>query len=402
MKGKVFGLLALMIIIGLYLAFQLFPSEPAESDLPADPSEEESHLWLIGLVHGGGAFEIDMGFEDARELEDFSRVSWWSMRAGTRIDENQWIFFPRHHPENGQEIFTQEALELVGSKRITWVLAADYPKMMEGTVQIERAQIESDDVNWDRIYNSKTPLLFDFTPPLPKESAPAPRIGLFAGVGTWDLGVEATGNFLEAYDFDWAMIDESDLKHDRLADDFDIIWLPGGFFAQYRAEIVDDDVIREFVEQGGGFIGTCAGAYYAAGDIRWQGEAYDYPLSLFDGVAVGPLGGQAPWGSQTELLLPDAPSIAGDFDESLDVYYMDGPYFDLKESEDVTVLARYMINDEPAVILFDYGDGPVLLMGPHPELGYDEAHRRYDPEGGEGSHWDWLNHLLQRQIERLE
>lgn len=222
-----------------------------------------------------------------------------------------------------------------------------------------------------------------------------PYIGIYSGEGSWDLNVEAFKRFFDYYGYQWAEFSREDAETMDLSANFDLIWFPGGFAAEYKNFISDHDNIRQFVENGGMFAGSCAGAYYAADILRWLGEDHQYPLKLFPGKAVGPLAGLVGWGQITNFSLnQDLPFNQG-HPSSLPIYYFDGPYFAAYEGEDYTVLARYEVNNEPAVIAGRYGSGKYILFGPHPELGgYSDVSPDFNLDGAEGAQWPWLSEAL--------
>ena len=221
-------------------------------------------------------------------------------------------------------------------------------------------------------------------------------IGIYSGQGVWDKSVEAIKNFLDAYSIEWKVFDEKDAVNLDLKDHFDLLWFPGGFAAEYKNYIADHSGIIDFVKEGGSFVGSCAGAYYAADILRWDGTDYEYPLRLFDGKATGPLYGQIAWGEiGTMTLETEHPANRG-FNTEVDMYYFDGPYFDAYEEDAIVVLARYKNNQEPAVIAGSSGDGKYLLLGPHPEIGgYTAQNQDFNLDGQEGAKWPWLYAALE-------
>ncbi len=220
-------------------------------------------------------------------------------------------------------------------------------------------------------------------------------IALYAGIGVWDDNVNALINFLKLYAIDYDLIYENELADEYLLKQYDIIWFPGGYAAEYRYGIKYVDHIRTYVENGGIYIGICAGAYYAADIFIWKGEEYDYPFNLYKGSAIGPLRGNTGWGHPVELILEESFNFLGDSDSNIIVYYYDGPYFSYAENEPVTVIARYLFNHEPAIIAGSFGQGKYLLLGPHPELGAisDETDQP-GTDGTDGAKWPWLYSLL--------
>jgi len=222
-------------------------------------------------------------------------------------------------------------------------------------------------------------------------------IAVYAGIGAWDENVTAISNFLRSSSLDYVYLYENDLSDDNLRDLYDIIWFPGGFAADYRYELRSHDNLRNFVAKGGIYIGICAGAYYAADIFNWKEEEYDYPLSLFPGIAAGPLRGVTGWGQTVDLKLNEAFAFNHDNVNSFTVYYYDGPYFNAHPDEDekITVVASYSFNDEPAIVFSTYGEGIYLLIGPHPELGgYDRDSDQVSIDGLDGAQWPWLHGLF--------
>lgn len=222
-----------------------------------------------------------------------------------------------------------------------------------------------------------------------------PIIGIYSGEGSWSESVEALQNFMEHYDFQWLEFNSNDVSGDQIYTDVDMIIFPGGFAAEYRYAIKDHHKIRSFIENGGLFIGICAGAYYAASVFNWQKQAYDYPLNLFPGAAIGPLTGLHNWGDLAPLILSQDCKANADFDAEIGIYYYDGPYFKADSEDSIKVVASYSLNEEAAVIAGSLGTGHYLLLGPHPELGHFDPERSGpDTHGNKGAQWPWLYAIL--------
>lgn len=90
---------------------------------------------------------------------------------------------------------------------------------------------------------------------------------------------------------------EMEIKNAWLNPDrFDLVFFPGGWAPGYQAQLDGyESWIRAFVRAGGGYLGICAGAFFPADWVVWEGTAYDYPLDLFKGTVTGPVGGLEPW-----------------------------------------------------------------------------------------------------------
>lgn len=182
-------------------------------------------------------------------------------------------------------------------------------------------------------------------------------------------------------------VNGQDIK-DGILDYMDILIFPGGEPPLYMAEVgVDGKAkIQEFLDNGGGYMGFCAGTFYASSYTSWKGlagadpllEAPDELLELYDGTAVGhifeivdfPVPGYA----MTEINFETKNHmITNGQPDTMTFWYGGGPYFDLNGTDEVTVLGTYDVIDKPAMICFDYGQGKVFLSGPHPEFEEDDS-----------------------------
>ncbi|MFX0054997.1 MAG: BPL-N domain-containing protein [Candidatus Hermodarchaeota archaeon] len=194
------------------------------------------------------------------------------------------------------------------------------------------------------------------------------------------------------------VVTAADIRNDIL-NDYDIIAIPGGWAWAYFQDLTNSGVvrIRSFVENGGAFFGVCAGAYFACDNIRWEGENIGYSLDLYPNLGIGPIEEIAAWPghNMTRINLNKAvtgPDLSGEPDSHIVMYY-GGPYFETGGTDGVTVLATYDVNDEPAIIAYEYGQGRIVLSGPHVEW-EEDADRDgvawenvYDDAGSE---WDMM------------
>jgi glutamine amidotransferase-like uncharacterized protein len=131
---------------------------------------------------------------------------------------------------------------------------------------------------------------------------------------------------------------------------------PGGgeLKRAYRKLRGDASAIRDFVSSGGRYLGFCLGGYLAGetpGFGLLPGDTDQYISSAgattqTDGDTVV----RVLWGGQCR-----------------DVFFQDGPWFDLDPRRGLAeVLATYG-NGLPAAVVAPYGHGAVGVVGPHPE-----------------------------------
>jgi len=201
---------------------------------------------------------------------------------------------------------------------------------------------------------------------------------IYTGPGTWDDGVTAFENFLEFKNLTWYECDDTYLENNNLEELYSTIHFPGGSSSQYNAQINENGLqhIRDFVDNGGGYLGICGGSSFACDRVIWQEETYDYPLELFYGVGYGPIEEIAPWPTYTTT--PITMNTANPINqyepikESIMYYGGDSYYPD--EGQEMHIIGTYdLYNNDPAAINFQYGQGRVVLFGPHPEIEEDSA-----------------------------
>lgn len=161
----------------------------------------------------------------------------------------------------------------------------------------------------------------------------------------------------------------------------DVFVMPGGADLPYCKKLngKGNQNIRAFVENGGTYLGICAGAYYGCRAIEFHKGRSDEilgerELAFTDAVAYGSLSEIAPpyddtlkTAAITQLLLSDGRAIHA--------YYHGGCAFRIGKDSS-KVLARYAMLDSqpPAVISNQVGHGRVILSGVHLETSaYDVA-----------------------------
>jgi hypothetical protein len=150
---------------------------------------------------------------------------------------------------------------------------------------------------------------------------------------------------------------------------FGVVAVPGGYTPGYiRGLAGHEEDIRGFVRSGGGYYGVCAGAYYAAASVVWQGLWFEYPLALFAGTDSGPLVEIAPWPGYALTTVKTGDPVLGLLGVQRQMYYGGG----WKSAETgVSVAATYEAAGPHRgladAVRFAYGEGRVFLVGTHPE-----------------------------------
>ena len=169
--------------------------------------------------------------------------------------------------------------------------------------------------------------------------------------------------------------DADDILNGCLTEEINLFVIPGGedLYICEKLNGSPTKIIREYVENGGTYMGLCGGAYVASNEIEWEKDKEDAicqnrELSLYNGLAIGPIydfleknDTKHSWDQAIELTLPDSTTSTA--------LYRAGPYFSEPNDNSTQVLARYsgVKDTPPAILLCKVKKGRAFLSGPHIE-----------------------------------
>ncbi len=159
-----------------------------------------------------------------------------------------------------------------------------------------------------------------------------------------------------------------DLQHARA------LIMPGGADVPYCQKLTGagNEAIVAFVREGGLYIGSCAGAYYAHQAIDWRNAeeriAGERELAFFEGVARGPL--LVPYSALSSEGLAFVQLRYRDMAKAL-VYYKGGPIMHVCNKSELMASFTHKGLEYPAVVKKRIGRGVAVAMSPHIE--YTEA-----------------------------
>ncbi|BGP24228.1 biotin-[acetyl-CoA-carboxylase] ligase [Rhodotorula toruloides] len=192
--------------------------------------------------------------------------------------------------------------------------------------------------------------------------------------------------------YDVQLVTPKTIKSEPWTNNCALFVLPGGRDLPYLHDLggTGNKRIREWVEEGGSYMGICAGAYYACSSIAFEvgtplEVAGDRELAFFDGVCRGTIFPGFTYDSDA-----GARQVAMEINrnawrdhwpqspERCEVWYNGGGAFiparrlahdAEKPSTDAVVLATYSDLDDSlaAGVLCPVGHGRALLWGTHPE-----------------------------------
>ena len=234
------------------------------------------------------------------------------------------------------------------------------------------------------------------------------NVAVYNSSGAWQYSIRCIQNMLEWAGCISVNVSGQDIKAGCL-DDFDILLWPGGDYVSYWVEmgLQGKVAVQDFISDGGGYLGICAGAYYACDYMVWMDDdSYPPPdykvegdelnLDLFEGVAWGPIFDLAerpePGYAMVQVNINHNHPITNDLPDTMQIIYSGGPYLVPYEQTDseITILGTYDLTGQNAIASTTYGNGRVFLISPHGELEEDSNRDGYEPFPeiyDEGSDW---------------
>lgn len=203
------------------------------------------------------------------------------------------------------------------------------------------------------------------------------RVALYADDGAAAAGSPQIKALLVLeHGFSLELVSAEDIREGCL-DRFDVLIQPGGRGSK-QAETLGPEgraAIRRFVEQGGGYVGICAGAYLASAQYEWS-------LDLLDAKVIDREHWARGTGDVQLKLTPAGCAMFTDDDGLATIYYGQGPLLapaGRDEIPDYELLAAYeteiakngapkgVMKGTTAAARAPFGAGRVFCFSPHPE-----------------------------------
>ena len=187
-------------------------------------------------------------------------------------------------------------------------------------------------------------------------------ICIYAGPGgelAWDVEVA-----LDKLALSYREVNARDVRSGGL-DRCSVLIVPGGQTALCVATlgVRGFECIREFVADGGGYVGICAGAYIAARRVEVPGRPQGLGIIEIENVRSA--------GTEIKTIFvaqPEHPIVEGGgrgvVTVPLQIWYQNGPL--MEAGEGVETLAVYE-DGSAAIVCSTYGEGRVVIFSPHPE-----------------------------------
>jgi len=184
------------------------------------------------------------------------------------------------------------------------------------------------------------------------------RICIYAGTGA--VFVREVEEVLKKLNLPYYLIDENFIRNGMLIKHCTILIVPGGYTSTYVSCLGEEGFkrIREFIANGGGYIGICAGAYIAAKTVEVPGHPEGLNIINITNVR------RSGRGLINITIINLNHPIAKNCSRIMKIWYQNGPF--MIPGKGVDVIAVY--GDEyAAIVCSKYGKGIVVIFSPHPE-----------------------------------
>jgi hypothetical protein len=209
------------------------------------------------------------------------------------------------------------------------------------------------------------------------ESVRPLRIALYDGPGAGDAGVDnVEARARELAGTVITRLTPAEIGTAALSARFDVIVFSGGSGSAQSKAIGEAgrENVREFVKNGGGYVGVCAGAYLACAGFEWG-------LGILDARTVSSKWRRGRTFLDIELS-PAGRELFGPVDGTFKVRYANGPVIKPLKRDDIpdytpisTFRTEIAENDTPAGVqigspaqaIGTFGMGRVFVSSPHPE-----------------------------------
>lgn len=199
---------------------------------------------------------------------------------------------------------------------------------------------------------------------------------IYADEGVSPVSVRYLSHSFKENGIPYQLVDAPFLKNEGWEQACSFLVMPGGRDIPYHEALKGrgNQKIRRFLEEGGIYLGICAGAYYACASFEFE---KDHPLEVkgvrelafYPGVAVGPAYGPGQFAYNSEkgarqasLLRPDQTRFSAYFNGGCAF-----PQATIYATVDVMASYADLPGCPPAIVKCRVGKGHALLSGVHLE-----------------------------------
>jgi glutamine amidotransferase-like uncharacterized protein len=206
---------------------------------------------------------------------------------------------------------------------------------------------------------------------------PGIRIALYGGPGAFlgDKGYPYQATLEQAAsglgNYSLTVLKEDGIRQHLTRDNFDVVFFPGGWGSGQAEALGDEGIskVQAFVSGGGGYIGTCAGAFLGMINMTFLGNVPSGIQSLGSGrVKI----------EFTDRGFQEISLDRHEWGGNVSIWYQGGPVLPAESiPSSVNILSWYRTEvpswdpdpktiNTPAMLSTKYGAGLVMLNSPHP------------------------------------
>jgi putative intracellular protease/amidase len=203
------------------------------------------------------------------------------------------------------------------------------------------------------------------------------RVALYADAGAGSGGISTVhGQLEQSGNIEVVRVKGEEIAQGVLSSGFDVVVFTGGSGSRQGNTLGEEgrENVRNFVREGGGYVGICAGAYLACTGFSWG-------VGVLDAKTVSPRWRRGRGNVQVEVTAAGE-EVSGISPGIHDVRYANGPilaphgrddippfetvaYFRTELAENDTPVG--VMVDAPAIVRGIFGEGRVVVSSPHPE-----------------------------------
>lgn len=212
--------------------------------------------------------------------------------------------------------------------------------------------------------------------PLRGKTPPTVAVAMYADKGAFGNGPGMLEDeFGRTRDLRITKVTADDIRAGKLKD-YRVLIVPGGTGGTQGASLgkTGRAAVRSFVEEGGTFVGICAGCYLAS-------TGYDWSLDLLPARVIDRANWERGKGTLPLEITAAGKEWFGRNDDRVKTLYCNGPVLEpiADATEELIVLARYrgelvrpraeagLMLGSPAVVAARFGKGWAIGISPHPE-----------------------------------
>jgi len=156
----------------------------------------------------------------------------------------------------------------------------------------------------------------------------------------------------------------------------EILAIPEGLGPITERRLTDDgiQVIREWVSLGGSYVGVRGSAAIAMNGSYFEGFTSSFDLGLVTGTSYEVEDLEDTQMTNVSINRDSTGPDLSDMPVNMSVLFVTGRYFVPDAGQEITYIANYTHNNQPAMLAAEYGDGNLFISSPHFE--YEENGNR--------------------------